>query len=50
MLNRAATALPPYVRSGIVVDQLDRELERQGHQFRRYARNWNIYVLSDGAG
>jgi RNA-directed DNA polymerase len=33
-----------------VLDELDRELERRGHRFVRYADDCNIYVRSGGAG
>src|SRR5215475_4022410 len=33
-----------------VLDELDRELERRGHQFVRYADDCNIYVRSERAG
>jgi RNA-directed DNA polymerase len=36
--------------SNIVLDELDRELERRGHQFVRYADDCNIYVHSRRAG
>jgi RNA-directed DNA polymerase len=36
--------------SNIVLDELDRELERRGHRFVRYADDSNIYVLSRRAG
>ena len=32
--------------SNIVLDELDRELERRGHLFVRYADDCNIYVRS----
>jgi len=32
--------------SNIVLDELDRELERRGHSFVRYADDCNIYVGS----
>ena len=32
--------------SNLVLDQLDRELERRGHRFARYADDCNIYVRS----
>jgi hypothetical protein len=35
--------------SNLVLDELDRELERRGHRFVRYADDSNIYVRSDGA-
>jgi RNA-directed DNA polymerase len=34
----------------IVLDELDRELERRGHRFVRYADDCNIYVRSQRAG
>jgi len=36
--------------SNLVLDQLDRELERRGHRFARYADDCNIYVRSRRAG
>ena len=36
--------------SNLVLDELDRELERRGHSFVRYADDCNIYVRSDRAG
>jgi len=32
------------------LDDLDRELERRGHRFVRYADDCNIYVASERAG
>jgi RNA-directed DNA polymerase len=36
--------------SNLVLDELDRELERRGHRFARYADDCNIYVRSERAG
>ncbi len=36
--------------SNIVLDDLDKELERRGHRFCRYADDCNIYVRSHRAG
>ena len=36
--------------SNIVLDELDRELERRGHRFVRYTDDCNIYVRSERAG
>jgi RNA-directed DNA polymerase len=36
--------------SNLVLDELDRELERRGHHFVRYADDSNIYVDSERAG
>ena len=36
--------------SNLVLDELDRELERRGHRFVRYADDQNIYVASERAG
>lgn len=36
--------------SNIVLDELDRELDRRGHRFVRYADDCNIYVRSERAG
>ena len=38
------------VLSNLVLDELDRELERRGHRFVRYADDSNIYVGSERAG
>ena len=36
--------------SNLVLDELDKELERRGHHFVRYADDCNIYVRSERAG
>jgi RNA-directed DNA polymerase len=36
--------------SNLVLDELDRELERRHHRFARYADDCNIYVRSERAG
>jgi RNA-directed DNA polymerase len=36
--------------SNLVLDELDREMERRGHRFVRYADDCNIYVRSQRAG
>jgi len=36
--------------SNVVLDELDRELERRGHCFVRYEDDCNIYVRSERAG
>ena len=36
--------------SNILLTDLDRELERRGHRFVRYADDSNIYVKSEHAG
>ena len=36
--------------SNVVLDDLDRELEKRGHRFVRYADDCNIYVRSERAG
>ena len=36
--------------SNILLDELDKELERRGHKFCRYADDCNIYVRSERAG
>jgi RNA-directed DNA polymerase len=36
--------------SNLVLDSLDRELERRGHRYVRYADDNNIYVHSERAG
>src|ERR1700739_2593913 len=42
-------ALSPLL-SNLVLDELDRELERRGHRFVRYADDCNLYVRSERAG
>jgi RNA-directed DNA polymerase len=36
--------------SNLVLDELDKELEKRGHRFVRYADDCNIYVSSERAG
>ncbi|MGL4875065.1 MAG: reverse transcriptase domain-containing protein, partial [Clostridium sp.] len=36
--------------SNIMLDELDKELEKRGHRFCRYADDCNIYVRSNRAG
>lgn len=36
--------------SNILLDELDKELERRGHSFCRYADDCNVYVASERAG
>jgi RNA-directed DNA polymerase len=36
--------------SNLLLDDLDRELERRGHRFVRYADDCNVYVKSERAG
>ena len=36
--------------SNILLDELDKELERRGHRFVRYADDCNVYVQSQAAG
>ena len=36
--------------ANVVLDELDKELERRGHRFCRYADDCNIYVRSQRAG
>lgn len=36
--------------SNIILDELDKELEKRGHRFCRYADDCNIYVKSERAG
>src|SRR5690606_25416033 len=36
--------------SNIVLDELDKELEKRGHKFVRYADDCNIYVKTPKAG
>src|SRR3977135_1085353 len=42
-------ALSPLL-SNLVLDELDRELERRGHRFVRYADDCNIYIRSTRSG
>lgn len=41
--------LSPFL-SNVVLDELDRELERRGHRFVRYADDCNIYVRPNEPG
>jgi RNA-directed DNA polymerase len=41
--------LSPFL-SNIVLDELDKELEKRGHHFTRYADDCNVYVKSHRAG
>ena len=36
--------------SNVLLDELDKELERRGHRFARYADDSNVYVKSKAAG
>ena len=36
--------------ANILLDDLDKELEKRGHRFCRYADDCNIYVKSEAAG
>jgi hypothetical protein len=36
--------------SNVLLDELDKELERRGHKFCRYADDCNVYVKSRSAG
>lgn len=45
---QAGPLSPPL--SNVVLDELDRELERRSHRFVRYADDCNIYVRSEAAG
>ncbi|MGK4387460.1 group II intron reverse transcriptase/maturase [Ectopseudomonas oleovorans] len=47
--GRRSGPLSPLL-SNILLDELDRELERRGHRFVRYADDANIYVRSPRAG
>jgi RNA-directed DNA polymerase len=38
------------ILSNLVLDELDKELEKRGHMFVRYADDCNIYVHSERAG
>jgi RNA-directed DNA polymerase len=42
--------LRPPLLSNVVLDELDRELERRDHRFVRYADDSNVYVRSERAG
>ena len=37
-------------RNQLLLDELDRGLERRGHRFARYADDCNVYVRSQRAG
>jgi len=41
--------LPPLL-ANVLLDEVDRELERRGHRFVRYADDCNVYVRSRRAG
>src|SRR6202022_4203720 len=50
-VGRTPQAGPPSpLLSNLVLDELDRELERRGHRYVRYADDCNIYVRSERAG
>jgi retron-type reverse transcriptase len=36
--------------ANVLLDEVDRELERRGHRFVRYADDCNVYVRSRRAG
>jgi len=36
--------------ANVVLDEFDKELERRGHKFCRYADDCNIYVKTEKAG
>jgi RNA-directed DNA polymerase len=36
--------------ANVLLDEVDRELERRGHKFVRYADDCNVYVRSRNAG
>jgi group II intron reverse transcriptase/maturase len=38
------------ILSNVLLDELDKELERRGHRFVRYADDCNVYVQSEAAG
>src|SRR5215472_1096648 len=46
--RRGATRCP--LLSNLMLDVLDKELEKRGHRFLRYADDCNIYVRSQRAG
>jgi retron-type reverse transcriptase len=41
--------LSPLLENALL-DEVDRELERRGHRFARYADDCNVYVCSQKAG
>ena len=47
--SRLTSPLSPLL-ANLLLDELDRELERRGHRFVRYADDCNIYVRSERAG
>ena len=49
VLNHEGGPLSPLL-SNIVLDELDKELEKRGHKFVRYADDCNIYVRTEKAG
>jgi RNA-directed DNA polymerase len=49
LMGQIAKRLSPLL-SNLVLDELDRELERRGLRFVRYADDCNIYVRSERAG
>ncbi len=36
--------------ANVLLDEVDKELERRGHRFVRYADDCNVYVASERAG
>ncbi len=48
--NTTFLLLPSALLSNLVLDELDRELERRQYRFVRYADDCNIYVASERAG
>jgi retron-type reverse transcriptase len=42
--------IPDIYVSNILLDEVDREIERRGHRFVRYADDSNVYVQSKAAG
>ena len=48
-MGNAEKGLSPLL-ANIVLDELDKELERRGHRFCRYTDDCNIYVKSQKAG
>ena len=42
--------LSPPLLANIMLDDLDKELEKRGHRFARYADDCNIYVKTPRAG
>ena len=48
--HAARRAAQSQLLANILLDDLDKELEKRGHRFCRYADDCNIYVKSEAAG